>query len=117
MPSVRQITLGKEAKSNAQIRQEQANPTLPAGEKKTEQPRDKGGRKRKSSSAEILRYPYDIMDESTDFLQVEVLKYNPPGLGANGDLGILDGTYTNPNSNRDGDEKTKIKFALILYQF
>ena len=69
-------------------------PTLPAGEKKTEQPRDKGGRKEKSSSAEILRYPYDIMDESTDFLQIEVLKYNPPGLGANGDLGILDGTYT-----------------------
>ena len=54
-------------------RQEQANPTVPAGEKKTEQPRDKGGRKRKSSSAEILRYPYDIMDEATDFLMVEVL--------------------------------------------
>ena len=98
-----------QAKSNAQIRQEQANPTLPAGEKKTEQPRDKGGRKRKSSSAEILRYPYDIMDESTDFLQIEVLKYNPPGLGTNGDVGIFDGTYTNPNSNREGE--TKIKFA------
>ena len=98
-----------QAKSNAQIRQEQANPTLPAGEKKTEQPRDKGGRKRKSSSAEILRYPYDIMDESTDFLQIEVLKYNPPGLGTNGDFGILDGTYTNPNSNREGE--TKIKFS------
>ena len=95
--------------SQAQIRQEQANPTLPAGEKKTEQPRDKGGRKRKASSAEILRYPYDIMDESTDFLQIEVLKYNPPGLGANGDFGILDGTYTNPNSNREGE--TKIKFS------
>ena len=98
-----------QAKSNAQIRREQANPTLPAGEKKTEQPRDKGGRKRKSSSAEILRYPYDIMDESTDFLQIEVLKYNPPGLGINGDFGIRDGTYTNPNSNREGE--TKIKFS------
>ena len=98
-----------QAKSNAQIRREQANPTLPAGEKKTEQPRDKGGRKRKSSSAEILRYPYDIMDESTDFLQIEVLKYNPPGLGVNGDFGIRDGTYTNPNSNLEGE--TKIKFA------
>ena len=98
-----------QAKSNAQIRREQANPTLPAGEKKTEQPRDKGGRKRKSSSAEILRYPYDIMDESTDFLQIEVLKYNPPGLGVNGDFGIRDGTYTNPDSNLEGE--TKIKFA------
>ena len=65
-----------QARTNAQIKQEQANPTVPAGEKKTEQPRDKGGRKRKSSSAEILRYPYDIMDEATDFLMVEVIKYN-----------------------------------------
>ena len=97
-----------QAKSNAQIRQEQANPTLPAGEKKTEQPRDKGGRKRKSSSAEILRYPYDIMDESTDFLQIEVLKYNPPGLGVNGDFGIRDGSYNDPES-KPGEKK--IKFA------
>ena len=36
------------------------------------------------------------MDEATDFLMVEVIKYIPPGLGANGDLGILDGTYDNP---------------------
>ena len=98
-----------QAKSSSQVRQEQANPTLPAGEKKTEQPRDKGGRKRKSSSAEILRYPYDIMDESTDFLQIEVLKYNPPGLGANGDFGILDGKYDNPNSNRKGESKIKFR--------
>ena len=97
-----------QAKSNAQIRREQANPTLPAGEKKTEQPRDKGGRKRKSSSAEILRYPYDIMDESTDFLQIEVLKYNPPGLGVNGDFGIRDGSYNDPNS-KPGEKK--VQFA------
>ena len=97
-----------QAKSSSQVRQEQANPTLPAGEKKTEQPRDKGGRKRKSSSAEILRYPYDIMDEATDFLQIEVLKYNPPGLGDGGSFGIIDGKYDNPDSNLEGE--TKIKF-------
>ena len=97
-----------QAKSSSQVRQEQANPTLPAGEKKTEQPRDKGGRKRKSSSSEILRYPYDIMDESTDFLQIEVLKYNPPGLGDGGSFGIIDGKYDNPDSNLEGE--TKIKF-------
>ena len=97
-----------QAKSSSQVRQEQANPTLPAGEKKTEQPRDKGGRKRKSSSSEILRYPYDIMDESTDFLQIEVLKYNPPGLGDGGSFGIKDGKYDNPDSNLEGE--TKIKF-------
>ena len=96
--------------SQAQIRQEQANPTVPAGEKKTEQPRDKGGRKRKSSSAEILRYPYDIMDEATDFLMVEVIKYNPPGLGANGDFGIQDLNQFSKErkiKDADGNEKTE----------
>ena len=96
--------------SQAKIRQEQANPTVPAGEKKTEQPRDKGGRKRKSSSAEILRYPYDIMDEATDFLMVEVIKYNPPGLGANGDFGIQDlNQFTDEITVTDADGKQKKK--------
>ena len=94
--------------SQARIKQEQANPTVPAGEKKTEQPRDKGGRKRKSSSAEILRYPYDIMDEATDFLMVEVIKYNPPGLGANGDFGIKDlNDFSIIDPKTDGKEKPK----------
>ena len=97
-----------QARTNAQIKQEQANPTVPAGEKKTEQPRDKGGRKRKSSSAEILRYPYDIMDEATDFLMVEVIKYNPPGLGANGDFGIKDlNDFSMIDPKTDGKEKPK----------
>ena len=100
---VRQITL-EQCQKVAQIRQEQGNPTTPAGEK-TEQPRDKGGRKRKSSSAEILRYPYDIMDEATDFLMIEVLKYNPPGLGADGDFGISDETIYE-DKNR-GEKQSK----------
>lgn len=96
--------------SQARIRQEQANPTVPAGEKKTEQPTKKGGRKRKSSSADILRYPYDIMDESTDFLQVEVIKYIPPGLGANGDFGIQDlNQFTDEITVTDADGKQKKK--------
>ena len=106
--------------SQAQIRQEQANPTVPAGEKKTEQPRDKGGRKRKSSSAEILRYPYDIMDEATDFLMVEVIKYNPPGLGANGDFGIKDlNDFSMIDPTTDGKEKPKriVKESTALDNF
>ena len=109
-----------QARTNAQIRQEQANPTVPAGEKKTEQPRDKGGRKRKSSSAEILRYPYDIMDEATDFLMVEVIKYNPPGLGANGDFGIKDlNDFSMIDPTTDGKEKPKriIKESTALDNF
>ena len=109
-----------QARTNAQIKQEQANPTVPAGEKKTEQPRDKGGRKRKSSSAEILRYPYDIMDEATDFLMVEVIKYNPPGLGANGDFGIKDlNDFSMIDPTTDGKEKPKriVKESTALDNF
>jgi hypothetical protein len=48
------------------------------------------------------------MDEATDFLMVEVIKYNPPGLGANGDFGIKDlNDFSIIDPKTDGKEKPK----------
>lgn len=73
-------------------KESQANPTTPPGEKKTETPTSNGGRKRKASGTNILRYPFDIMEDHTDFLHVQVLKYNPPGLGEGDSFGLSDET-------------------------
>ena len=73
-------------------KESQANPTTPPGEKKTETPTRKRGRKRSPSGSNILRYPYDIMEDHTDFLQVQILSYNPPGLGVGNNFGLSDKT-------------------------
>ena len=76
-------------KTDSQVRQEQANPTTSPGEKRTEIQKRKGGRKNRPTSGEILRYPYDIMNEESDFLQIQIKKYNPPGIDG-GNFGIKD---------------------------
>tara|TARA_B100001250_G_scaffold180537_1_gene155223 strand:+ start:8294 stop:9331 length:1038 start_codon:yes stop_codon:yes gene_type:complete len=50
----------------------------------------------------ILRYPYEAMTESTDYLQVDVLEYRPIGKGKTGELITRPGGRNNTLNNRLG---------------
>ena len=50
----------------------------------------------------ILRYPYEAMTESTDYLQIDVLEYKPIGKGKTGEFITRPGGRNNTLNNRLG---------------
>ena len=50
----------------------------------------------------ILRYPYEAMTESTDYLQIDIIEYKPIGKSASGEFITRPGGRNNTLDNRVG---------------
>jgi hypothetical protein len=60
-----------------------------------------------SSDKKIYRYPYDILDETTDFLLIECIEYKPAGGGKAGD-------FVGSNSIQTTLKSASVKFSVVL---
>lgn len=65
------------------------------------------------SDFKILRYPFEKIDASDDFLEIQILEYKPPGFGVVGNKGFQVKSSDDPDSQLSEKNKN-IKATIIL---
>ena len=66
-----------------------------------------------SKDFRLLRYPFEKIDASDDYLEIQILEYKPPGLGARPGAGFQIKSSDDPDSQLSEKNK-KIKATIIL---
>jgi hypothetical protein len=61
----------------------------------------------------LLRYPFEKIDASDDYLEIQILEYKAPGLGVVGNKGFQVKSSDDPDSQLSEKNKT-IKATIIL---